>query len=363
MNCRKITGCIILIGLIGAIGCLKPPGISIPVPDLNEQPGVSYNSGTLFKIDSCYKDFQNEYVNTEINGFVPSNLDLANTQKAAEILKEAALYSFSQDDCPDPYGKRVIEVFLYPGSVDYQAGGWEVYARSFEVNSIRDVAWSEVINYRKAPQKAEAQPDKTAARQKPETGRRTGEPAASRPALSEKQRQELQKAIAAHTKFLEKNPDNSAVHNDRGNVYYRLGLYQKAVEDYSKAIELDPNNAAAFNNRGNAYDQLGQPDKAIVGLTKAIEIDANYVEAYYNRATIFEKEGLQQRAIEDLDRAIAIDEKYYKAYFLKATALEKLNRTEEAIDAFRDFLRYVPPEFRGPIEYAKNKIEILKKKN
>jgi len=363
MNYRKITGGLILIGLIGAIGCLKPPGINIPVTDLKEQPGVSYSSGTLFKIDSCYKNLQEEHVNTEINGFVPSNFDLANTQRTAEILKEAALFSFSQDYCPDPYGKRVIEVFLYPGSDDYQAGGWEVYARSFEISSIRDVSWSEIINYRKAPQKAEAQPDNTAARQKPETERRTGEPTASRPALSEKQRQELEKAIAAHTKFLEKNPDNSAAYNDRGNVYYRAGLYQQAVEDYSKAIEVDPNNAAAFNNRGNAYDQLGQSDKAIVDLTKAIEIDANYKEAYYNRATIFQKMELEQRAIEDLDRAIAINEKYYKAYFLKATILEKLNRTEEAIDGFRDFLRYVPPEFRVPIEYAKNKIEILEKKN
>jgi tetratricopeptide (TPR) repeat protein len=362
MNCRKI-GCIILIWLISAIGCLKPPGINLPVPDLNEQPGASYSTGTLFKIDSCYKNLQDEYVNTEINGFVSSNLDLANTQKTAEILKEAALFSFSQDYCPDPYGKRVIEVFLYPGSDDYQAGGWEVYARSFEVSSIRDVSWSEVINYRKAPKKTEAQPDKIVARKKAETGQHTEGTAVSRPALSEKQRKELEKAIAAQTKFLEKNPDNSAAYNDRGNLYYRAGLYQQAVEDYSKAIDLDPDNAAAFNNRGNTYDKLGQPDKAIAGLTQAIEIDANYKEAYYNRATIFEKMGLQQRAIEDLDRTIAIDGKYYKAYFLKATALEKLNRTEEAIDAFRDFLRYVPPEFKVPIEYAENKIKIFEKEN
>jgi len=352
-----------LIGLIGAIGCFKPPGISVPVPDLNEQPGASYSSGTLFKIDSCYKDLQDEYVNTEINGFVPSNLDLANTQKTAEILKEAALFSFSQDDCPDPYGKRVIEVFLYPESDDYQAGGWEVYARSFKAGSVRDVSWSEVINYRKAPKKTEAQPDKTAARKKAETGRRTGEPAASRPALSEKQRQELEKAIAAHTKFIEKNPGNSTAYNNRGNVYYRVGLYQQALEDFSKAIDLDPDHAAAFNNRGNTYDKLGQPDKAIADLTTAIEIAANYGEAYYNRGSIFEKMGLQQRAIEDLDRAIAIDEKNYTAYFHKATALEKINRREEAIDAFRGFLRYVPPEFRVQIKYAENKIEMLEKEN
>jgi len=359
MNCRK-TGGIILIWLISAVGCLKPPGVNLPVPDLDKQAGTGYSSGTLFKVDSCYQDFQDEYLDIEIDGFVPPDLKLADSRQTAAILKEAARFSFSQEDCPDAYGRRVIQVFLYPRSDPFRSGNWVVYARSAEIGSLEELSWPEIINYRQPPPKPKIPLTKQAVGQKPQV--EVGKKAAPRPMISEKQRQKLEKAIAAQTRLIEKNPGNAALYNNRGNLYYAAGLLHRALEDFSKAIDLDPHDAAAFNNRGNTYDRMGETQKAIADLTKAIEIDPKYEQAYYNRGTIYEKIGLQQRAIEDLDRALALNGKDYKAYFHKATALEKLNRTQEAVEVLRKFLIYVPPEFKIQIEYAKNKIEMFEKR-
>lgn len=65
-------------------------------------------------------------------------------------------------------------------------------------------------------------------------------------------------------------------------------------------------------------------------------------------------------AIRDYTRVLAIDPKDAEAYFNKALTCERAGRFKEAVEAYRGFIQYVPPD--SPyIEHAKKRIEELER--
>ena len=65
---------------------------------------------------------------------------------------------------------------------------------------------------------------------------------------------------AANSEFdsiLEIDADNSAVYNNRGNIYFTQGDYERAIEDYGYAEKLSSNDAGIKMNISMANYQLG----------------------------------------------------------------------------------------------------------
>ncbi len=52
------------------------------------------------------------------------------------------------------------------------------------------------------------------------------------------------------------------VHNEKGDLYLRKGMYDDAVTEYKKAIEADPNCVIAYFNLSIAYDKKGMKKEA-----------------------------------------------------------------------------------------------------
>ncbi|RDH82437.1 MAG: hypothetical protein DIZ80_09090 [endosymbiont of Galathealinum brachiosum] len=80
--------------------------------------------------------------------------------------------------------------------------------------------------------------------------------------------------------ILKKSPDNSAVHNNRGNIFYSKGEFDQAIETYSFAEQLAANDPGVKVNMAMSYYQLGQLNDARLKFDEATMINQNVTEKY-----------------------------------------------------------------------------------
>jgi len=334
-------------------GCYSIAGKEIPLPDRDDQPEIQFQSGTVFKVDSCYLNTIKNILWVGIDGFVTEEINLADDAVVKQILKEAVQFSSHQTICENPSGVKRIEIFLYPESADYIPDGWEVFARCFVYTGATKTRWVEYINYphmeaQSIEKEKEAAQNRKEALDHDATGTKYFEAG------------ENDKAISEFTRAIEKHPQDVIAFINRGTAYFSNRQYEKAVADFNQAIKITPEDARVFNNRASAYEELGKFEEALADYTKAIQIDPMYVEAYFNRGTFYGKQGEYEKAIADLDKATEIDPRYYRAYYHKAIAAEHVGRWTEAIEAYSEFLRHAPVLFAAQRKHAQERIDILR---
>jgi serine/threonine protein kinase len=92
---------------------------------------------------------------------------------------------------------------------------------------------------------------------------------------------QFDRAIQAYTKAIKIDPDDYALYNDRGLIYYAQRKFDKAIADFDKSIEINPA-SLTYNNRGVAYQDKGDKEKAIADYRKALELDPTNEQANKN---------------------------------------------------------------------------------
>jgi len=70
---------------------------------------------------------------------------------------------------------------------------------------------------------------------------------------------EFDKAIAAHTEVIKRDPKAAQGYIDRGDVYLLKGDAERALADYEEAVRLEPNNAAALSRRDATRADQDEP--------------------------------------------------------------------------------------------------------
>ena len=114
--------------------------------------------------------------------------------------------------------------------------------------------------------------------------------------------EQFKTAIDNYSKVLERKPDDTNVHLNRGNVYFAQNVNDKAAADYDQVIKVCESNrekkkrgekdikevekdseSKAYGNRGAIFFRTQNYDKAIQFITHALEIDNDYPDAYLNR--------------------------------------------------------------------------------
>ena len=83
------------------------------------------------------------------------------------------------------------------------------------------------------------------------------------------------------------------------------GRHERAIADYEQSIILDPNNAAVHYDRGLSYSRNRDYDRAIADYSRAIELDSKYARAYIRGYARFYK-GEFATAAADLQRLIEL---------------------------------------------------------
>jgi len=114
--------------------------------------------------------------------------------------------------------------------------------------------------------------------------------------LVNKREQNYTTALSYYNRLLEKNPFDSRVSINIGNVYFAMGEWEKAVEKYKAAIAAAPDlSAAAHFNLTRAYQQKFMFKDAERNLVEAKRLDSERVEIFleiysenYNRLLIDE---------------------------------------------------------------------------
>jgi tetratricopeptide (TPR) repeat protein len=173
-------------------------------------------------------------------------------------------------------------------------------------------------------------------------------------------------AIAEVTKALEIDPKLAEAYAVRGQCLFKKEWYDEAISDFTKALELDLKNvqlsAVTYTLRGMSFTERGLYDQAISDYMRALKVDSRFAPAYMGRGIAYFKQGLYRASILDFDRALEVDPRFAEVYFLKAALCEKVGRIDEAVDAYRNYLKCAPPNDSKRIERARKKIRELEGK-
>ncbi len=108
---------------------------------------------------------------------------------------------------------------------------------------------------------------------------------------------------AALEETVKRDPKNTALLIQLGNLYSDHRAYLKAIQYYTRALELDPRNANVRTDLGTAYWYADFPQEAITAYKKALFIDPSHVEALFNLGVVYEN------GLKDYARAISAWEK------------------------------------------------------
>jgi predicted Zn-dependent protease len=106
------------------------------------------------------------------------------------------------------------------------------------------------------------------------------------------------------------DPNYSEYYNDRGAVYFRMGLLEHAERDYLAAIELSPPYPEVWTNLGQCYRAMERMDQAVRAYTRALDLDPSSTLALVGRADAqFALDHAELAALADYDRALTIEPK------------------------------------------------------
>ena len=109
-------------------------------------------------------------------------------------------------------------------------------------------------------------------------------------------------AIVCLDEALRIDPESSAAHNARGEVYAAVGQKEKAKREFNRAIDLDANNHAAYANRAQ-HQSLAE---AIADFDRAITIAPDRSEYYQRRGKIHWIRRDIDAATDDYDQAVKL---------------------------------------------------------
>jgi tetratricopeptide (TPR) repeat protein len=77
-------------------------------------------------------------------------------------------------------------------------------------------------------------------------------------------------------KAKEKQPDNPAIMDTLGWIYYKKGLYDSAIRELKSSAEKLPENASVRYHLGLAYHKKGEHALARKELTEALRISNDF---------------------------------------------------------------------------------------
>jgi tetratricopeptide (TPR) repeat protein len=98
---------------------------------------------------------------------------------------------------------------------------------------------------------------------------------------------------------LKSDPDNAALLENVGNIYYDTQQYATAISYYQRALKAQPANAGVRTDMATAYWYTGNADAAIAEFEKALSYEPNKPNTLFNLG-IVEWQGKM-----DVDKAVA----------------------------------------------------------
>jgi len=138
------------------------------------------------------------------------------------------------------------------------------------------------------------------------------------------------------------DPVTSKILSNLGSALRQSGGVSKAVRRYEEAIEKNPQNPYAFLGLGIIAATEGRMGEAETQYRTALEIAPKFSPAYLNLGALFSATGRYEEALASFDEGIVIDPFAPQAHFNRGVVLQKLNRLAEARNAYAYAVELAP---------------------
>ncbi len=156
---------------------------------------------------------------------------------------------------------------------------------------------------------------------------------------------EYKNAIVKFSMFLEKNPDDVRALEYLGNSYQNNEEYKKAISIYEKVIKLQADHLKVISEMAACYRELKQYPKARTIVNSAIKIDSNYGYAHIVKGSIYE--ATADACINQRDKKIVnIDDKL--VYKLAYDEFQLAANDIQYQDVARNRMNYVKQDIPTP---------------
>ena len=138
------------------------------------------------------------------------------------------------------------------------------------------------------------------------------------------------------------DPVTSKILSNLGSALRQSGDISEAVQRYEEAIEKNPQNPYAFLGLGIIAATEGRMGEAETQYRTALEIAPKFSPAYLNLGALFSATGRYEEALASFDEGIVIDPFAPQAHFNRGVVLQKLNRLAEARNAYAYAVELAP---------------------
>ncbi len=154
-------------------------------------------------------------------------------------------------------------------------------------------------------------------------------------------RKDYAAAAKDYQSYLEKKPDDAAVHFQLAYTYTALQKIADARPEYQKAIDLNPKMTEAYLNLGLTLVD-SDPAAAIAPLSKATELKPDQPEARFALGLAYEKTGKLPEAADQYAAAEKLDAKSFDTHISLARVLLLEKKGAEAETEFRAAIAMQP---------------------
>ncbi len=127
-----------------------------------------------------------------------------------------------------------------------------------------------------------------------------------------------------------------------GFAYQRDKQYDKAIEQYDYVLAEEAGNTAALYNKGAIYMETGQPKLAEKTYWKVLEFAPDHALAAKALGEYYVAKKQYKSALVALEPVIETRPQLADLQYLAGLCNERLGRTTEAIERYREALRYAP---------------------
>lgn len=151
-------------------------------------------------------------------------------------------------------------------------------------------------------------------------------------------------AINIYVKELEKDPNNTDLIVDIGNLYSNLKQYSLAEEYYSRAFELNEKSFRVNHNRGLNFYRQEHYDDAIAYFDKALLIQPNSYFTLNTLGNLYSKIGKDEEAVSIFNHAIELQPDNFVAAYNLGMHYLRIGDWDYVLNAVLSYKDSIPSE-------------------